>query len=260
MMLRESQFFVRPKALALVFVCFLSACGGGVDLLTVGTAAPKLGEGTASSQRILVIGGTSGIGLETVKLAVQRGHTVTALARRPERMTYFQERLHIIKGDVLDATSIATAVGGHDAVVFAVGVSPTREPVTVFSQGTDNVLKAMEVQGVSRLIAVTGVGAGDSRGHGGFFYDRILQPLLLGTIYEDKDRMEALIQSSDSRWTIVRPGALNDKAGLAGYRVIQNMEGVVLGSISRADVAHYILSQVEASEYAPATVALTDPG
>ena len=64
----------------------------------------------------------------------------------------------------------------------------------------------MKMAGVRRLICVTGIGAGDSKGHGGFLYDRIFNPLLLKTIYEDKDRQESLIKASDVDWVIVRPG------------------------------------------------------
>ena len=107
-------------------------------------------------------------------------------------------------------------------------------------------------------MAVTGIGAGDSRGHGGFLYDNILQPLLLNTIYEDKDRAEALIIDSTSEWTIVRPGFLNDDISKASYRIIRDMRGIISGDISRADTSHFIISGLETNSYIGATVLLTN--
>ena len=86
-------------------------------------------------------------------------------------------------------------MSGQDAVCTCVGVNPTRKPVELFSRGARNVLAALQDAPATKYVAVTGVGAGDSRGHGGFFYDKIFQPLLLGTIYADKDREEELIKA-----------------------------------------------------------------
>lgn len=236
----------------------LSACNGGSDLSQTGTPAPNLTQQAPATLNILVVGGTKGIGLETVKLALARGHKVTAMARRPERMTLSHESITKFKGDILDPESVNLAVSGKDAVIIAIGAGPTREPVTLFSKGTANVLEAMRAQKVERLISVTGIGAGDSRGHGGFFYDTILQPLLLKTIYEDKDIAEQLIVDSDSAWTIVRPGFLNDEASAANYRVIGDMTDVISGDISRADVAHFMLAALEADTYLGSTVLISN--
>jgi len=236
----------------------LVACNSGGDRITAGEPAPVLRSEAPSALRILVIGGTSGIGLQTVKLALERGHSVTAMARRPERMTLSHERLDTVKGDILNAGSVEAALTGNDAVVTAIGIGPTRKAVSVFSEGTANVLAAMQKLGVPRIVAVTGIGAGDSRGHGGFVYDNIVQKLLLKTSYADKDREEALIRASDTNWTIVRPGFLNDDVGETRYRVISDMQGITSGDIARADVAHFIVSALESQSYSGATVLLTN--
>lgn len=242
-----------------VFVLLLlSACNSGSDLSAIGTVAPDLAPRAITVSNILVVGGTKGIGLETVKLALERGHNVTAMSRNPERIDFSHERLSKLKGNILDPESVEKAVTGKDAVIISIGMGPTRKPVTLFSRGTANVLNAMSAQGVKRLIKVTGIGAGDSRGHGGFFYDTILQPLLLDTIYQDKDIAEQLIADSDASWTIVRPGFLTDDASEANYRVISEMNGVTSGDISRADVAHFMLAALETQSYIHATVLLSN--
>ncbi len=207
--------------------------------------------------RLLLIGATRGIGRQTVEQALAQGHEVMVLARRPEKMGLHHDRLTVRPGDILDAASVAQAIAGQEAVLITIGIPPTWQPVTVFSQGSRNVLTAMAEQGVKRLLAVTGIGAGDTQGHGGFFYDRIFKPLLLQRIYEDKDRQEAIIRQSQVDWTIVRPGFLTNGPLTGKYRVITDLTGITCGKISRADVAHFLLQEVAANRYVHQTPLLT---
>lgn len=244
-------------ALVAFATLLLAACGSKADLSRLGQPAPQL-ENQPTPARIFVIGGTSGVGLETVKLALARGHFVAAMARRPERMSVSHPHLTMLKGDVTNPEDLQEAMAQAQAIVFTIGINPTREPVSVFSEGARQVLSQMKTDGSQHLIMVSGIGAGDSRGHGGFFYDRIVQPLLLNTMYEDKDRSEALIKNSDVAWTIVRPGFLVDTASEAKYRVIEKMEGVTSGDIARADVAHYLLSAIETGSSVGKTLFLSN--
>jgi putative NADH-flavin reductase len=206
---------------------------------------------------ILIVGATRGIGLQLLKQALEHGHTVTALVRDPQKLSIQHDRLKVIKGDILDRDSVDLAMVDQDAVCCTLGTLPTRKPVTVFSEGTQNLLEAMKMAGVRRLICVTGIGAGDSQGHGGFLYDRIFNPLLLKTIYEDKDRQETLIKVSDVDWVIVRPGFLTNGPLTGKYRALIDLTGITAGRISRADVAHFMLQQLESDEYLRQTPLLT---
>lgn len=249
---------MRWRTILIPFIALLVSACGGPDNSTHGDPAPVLAGQPPQPLQLLVIGGTSGIGLETVRLALERGHKVTAMARRPERMTLTHRNLTLFKGDVADVAAMDAAVEGHDAVIFTIGLGPTQEPVTVFSEGTRNVLDAMSQHGVGQLVMVTGIGAGDSRGHGSMAYDFFVRPVLMRTVYEDKDRSEALLQESQVDWVIVRPGFLTNEPGKARYRVIRDLEGVTAGDISRADVAHFMLSAVEDEEYWGQTILLSD--
>jgi putative NADH-flavin reductase len=175
------------------------------------------------------------------------------MARHPERMAVTHPRLFTVRGDILDATAVQGAISAHGAVVIAIGMGLTRKPVTLFSPGTKNVLAAMEAAKIHRLVAVTGMGAGETREHGGFFYDRIFRPLVLRTVYEDKDRQEALIKDYSNSypllWTIVRPGALGNGEPEHRYRVISDLTGVTGGKIARSDVAHFIVAVLECQSH-----------
>jgi putative NADH-flavin reductase len=173
-------------------------------------------------------------------------------------MPFFHPQLTVLGGDVLDAPSITNAISQNDVIISTIGMGATRDPVNVFSEGMKNTLAIMNASNKARLVTVTGIGAGDSKGHGGFFYDTVILPLMLKTIYDDKDIQETLIKKSAAEWTIVRPGFLTDSPAENRYHVLTNLDGVQSGNISRADVAHFIIGVVEQGLYIEETVFLTN--
>jgi putative NADH-flavin reductase len=206
---------------------------------------------------LLIAGASRGVGRALVEQALAAGHKVTALARHPARVEGADDRLRTVHGSVLDPAAVAAAVAGQDAVCCALGVKTPWEQPTLFSQGTARLLEAMKKAGVRRLVCITGIGAGDSRGHGGFLYDRIIYPLMTKGIYADKDRQEALIRASGTDWTIARPGFLTNGPLTGSYRVLTDLTGVTARRISRADVAHFVLSELESGRYIRQTPLLT---
>ncbi len=202
-----------------------------------------------SGQRIAVIGGSRGIGLQLTIQALAAGHSVSGLARQPEACTVTDERLELVAGDIRDEAVLARVCRGCDAVCVCISVAPTRAPVDTFSSGARALLPLLERHGPSRLLVVTGIGAGESRGHGGWFYDHVLQPLLLGQMYADKDREEALVRRSELDWLLVRPGRLTNGRCRGKYRATNTVQGLRGGSISRADVAHFMLGELERPRY-----------
>lgn len=195
--------------------------------------------------KILVIGATRGIGKVLVECALEEQNEVSVLARNPDKIRTRHENLKVIRGDILDGNSVASALAGQEAVCSCVGVPITFKPVTLFSRGAARVLEALRHNPDQKYIAVTGIGAGDSKGHGGFLYDRIFKPLFLKTIYADKDREESLIKQSDSQWLIVRPAGLTNGPRTGKYRVLHDLEGITARRVSRLDVADYILKQLK---------------
>jgi len=203
----------------------------------------------AATPKILVLGATGPTGRHIVSQAVSRGYDVTILVRSPDKATDFKG-VRLVVGDARDEKALRKAIMGRDAVISALGTpaSPFRE-VTLLSTATRAFVNAMKAEEVSRLIAITGIGAGDSAGRGGFLFDRLIFPLLLRKVYADKNRQEAIIRGSGLDWTIVRPSVLNNKPGGNAIRTLTDLSAFHGGSISRADVAAFVLDQVTTGEW-----------
>lgn len=204
---------------------------------------------TKARSSILVLGATGGTGRLIVSQAVARGHHVTALVRSAEKASGLTGA-RLVTGDARDEAALRAALKGQDAVLSALGTpaSPFRE-VTLLSTAARALVAAMRAERVSRLIAITGIGAGDSAGHGGFLFDRVIFPLLLRHVYADKDRQEAIIRDSGLDWVLVRPAVLNDKPGRGAVRALEDLSGFQGGSIAREDVARFVVDQVEAGTW-----------
>jgi uncharacterized protein YbjT (DUF2867 family) len=197
-----------------------------------------------NARKILVLGATGGTGRWIVSQALARGHEVVAMVRSLEKGRELKGATLVV-GDARDERTLRQALKGVDAVVSALGTpaSPFKE-VTLLSESTHALVAAMKAEGVGRLVAITGLGAGDSRGHGGFVFDKLIFPLLLRKVYADKDRQEAIVRQSGLEWVLVRPTILNDKPGGPAIRTLTDLRGMHGGTISRQDVARFVLDQV----------------
>ena len=214
------------------------------------TPAPTSGAPRNRATRVLIVGATGGTGRQLVAQALERGLAVTALVRDPSRLTIVHPRLTVVRGNVLDADSVGAAMSGQEAVLSALGHKRFFPPNRILSEGTGNVLRAMEAHGVPRFVCETSLGIGDSAGRLGVYYTFFTIPVILPFYYWDKTRQERLIASSPVDWVIVRPGLLTNGTKREGYR-----HGRRIGSffwtmrISRADVADFMLNQLESDTY-----------
>ena len=202
--------------------------------------------------KILVIGATGPTGKEIVKQAVEQGHAVTALVRDATKAN-FAPPVVVKVGNVLDRGSLTRAVEGQDAVVCSLGsgvTGPFKE-MTMLSEGTRDVIAAMQEENVRRIVCITGIGAGESKGHGPWYYNWLFQPLVLRGVYEDKTRQEDLVRKSGLVWTLVRPGIMTNGAakGQLAVRALTDLTGKYAGTISRADVAGFCLSELADGRY-----------
>jgi putative NADH-flavin reductase len=200
-------------------------------------------------KRVLVLGASGGTGRLIVNKALALGYETTALVRSAEKGQQL-DGARLMIGDARDEAALRQALEGQDAVISALGTpaSPFKE-VTLLSQATRALVNAMKAKQVRRLVAITGMGAGDSVGHGGFVFDRLIYPLLLRKVYADKNRQEAIIRGSDLDWVLVRPSVLSDKPGNGAPRVLEDLADFHGGTIAREDVAAFVVDQVKANNW-----------
>ena len=202
--------------------------------------------------KILVIGASKGIGLETVKQALEAGHQVRALARSAPRIPVSHPHLEKMKGNALDRATVESALDGLDVVIQTLGISGSPDilfkPVRLFSDSTRILVAAMEAKLVNRLICVTGLGAGNSRGKGNLLYNAVIG-LILVRVYDDKTLQERIIRNSTLDWVIARPGVLTNKARTGRYKVLADPRDWRTGFISRADVADVLVKQITDDTY-----------
>jgi putative NADH-flavin reductase len=198
----------------------------------------------------LIVGATGGTGRQLVAQALERGHAVTALVRDPSRFGIDHPQLTVVKGDVLDSASVEMAMRGQEAVVSALGHKRFFYPTRILSEGTRNILRAMEAHGVPRLVCETSLGVGDSAGRMGLYFTLFTIPVILPFYFWDKTRQERLIAESHVEWVLVRPGMLtnsNKRGRLRHGRHVGSFFWTV--RISRADVADFMLNQLESDTY-----------
>ena len=209
---------------------------------------------------LLIIGASRGIGRQAVEQALASGHSVRAFARSANAIALDDPRLEKRQGDALELDDLEPALEGVDAVIQTLGLtlrpSLITGPVRLFSQATHCLVAAMKKAKVARLIAVTGFGAGSSSDSVGCI-SRIPFRLLLGRAYDDKSIQECLIEESKLRWTIVRPVILTNGPHTGRYRVLEDPKSWRNGVISRADVADFLVRQVDDTSHIEKAPVLT---
>ncbi len=207
--------------------------------------------------KIAIIGAGAGIGLQTVTQALEKGHTVTALSTNTATIPNYP-LLTKINGSATSIADLKTAINGTDAVLITVGTK-NKKGTKLFSDIADALICTTdELEFTSPVIIVTGFGAGESKDYSSFLM-RLVIRLFLKDQYTNKTLMEKLIVESSLKWEIVRPGMLTNGLLSKSYRILHKLEkGMKVGKISRADVAHYLVNEIENPRMLYNYVALTN--
>ncbi len=201
---------------------------------------------------IALFGATGGTGRQILDQAIALGHSVSALVRDPSKLAE-RAGLTLVVGDVLDRDATGRCIDGADAVICVLGSHGSREPIEAL--GTRTILDAMQDTGVRRLIAVTSLGVGDSREQIAWAF-RLIMDLTLKPIMLAKEEQERLIKASALDWTIIRPGGLTDGPRTGAYRFGRD-RSIKGGRISRADVAEFVLRQLQDTTFIHQTPAVS---
>ncbi|MFI5843225.1 NAD(P)-dependent oxidoreductase [Catenuloplanes sp. NPDC051500] len=205
--------------------------------------------------RIVVLGATGATGRHVLTTALDRGHDVIALARRPEALSGLAHpRLEVRAADVQAPVTVVDAASDADALISVLGFS-RGGPKTTLSDGARAALDAKR----PRVAWLGSFGVGASRAHSSGLHEWIQRRVLGPAGYDDKIRADELIAGPDT--TIFHPVSLTNGAATGATQVVpldvlDRSWRVLPPTISRADVAAAMVTEVETPAYAGRTVVL----
>jgi len=214
---------------------------------------------TMLSMKNIAVFGASGLtGAEVTYQAVKEGDTVIGLTRNPSNLKVPEGSGGADGGSLLEAPNLTMIAGDVtkmedvkkvfendiDGVVIALGGKTSDVGETMLTDGTNNVIKAMKENKVTRLAVVTSIGAGDSEDQAPFFF-KVLMMTAMKKIFLDKNAQEAAVVKSGLDYCIVRPGGLTVDEPTGIINVIDGKAG----SIPRADVAQFCLDAVRVEDF-----------
>ncbi|MDD1743028.1 MAG: SDR family oxidoreductase [Methanomassiliicoccales archaeon] len=200
--------------------------------------------------RLAIFGASGRTGILLVEQALAAGNQVVAYARNSSKLQAIHERLTVVHGELSDQEAIERAVSGADAVLSALGPR-ARSPGKPVTEGTRNIIVAMKGHGVRRLIITSTASAQDPRDGPDLKY-RVLVgmvKLFIRPAYEEIISTADLVRQSDLDWTMLRLSLLNNGPRTGKVRVGYKGRGEVGLRIARADIADFMLKQVEDTTY-----------
>lgn len=200
---------------------------------------------------MLLLGANGRTGRIVLNRALDAGDTVTALVRDEDRLAdVTHSRLNVHVGNVCDSSDLKEILPGHDLVISTLGPrTPTKAACSIYSESAIAIVEAMQECGVKRLLVTSTALLFPSDK----LFDRFLRFVARHNA-RNAGLMEEAICASNLEWTIARVGFLNDK-NLMDFRLAEGAfpNG---GSISRAAVADFLLTEAKESKYLHKVVGL----
>ncbi len=201
---------------------------------------------------IIIFGATGGIGKIVTRLALEQGFNVTAFVRNPEKLNITHENLRILQGDAFNKTAVENAIANHDAVLSCLGSSNGLKKSTELEKMTQNIVDGMVAHGISRIIYIASAGIdGEIPGLSG----KLIMKMLGNVLADHKKAVQSILQK-DLEYTIVRPLGLTDKEFTGNYREAEIGVPEKAKSISRADVADFIIKALKNDRYIRTSISI----
>lgn len=204
---------------------------------------------------IFLLGATGSTGFEILKRLLQDNHNVKALVRNPNKLNISilganENQLEVIQGSVFELEKLKENFNGCDLIISALGTGTNNSYTEIYSRGGRNILSAMRALNLKKLITVTaGLIDMSDPSTDNFFLNRIIRPNF-NKVYYDQTRWETILDDTrDIDWICVRPTYLTNKAFTGKYRVQDRHCPKGGRKIGRADLADFIVKQIDSDEY-----------
>lgn len=189
--------------------------------------------------KVALIGASGRIGTKIAQELLRRGHSVTAIARNPEKITT-QDGLTAQAGDFTKPDAIAATLRGHDAIISAATFIPGQ---------AENLISAVRGSGVKRFLMVGGAASLKTE-DGRKVYDTIQLPEEWKAPVQEGMRTLGLLRDvNDLDWTffspavMIQPGERTGKFRLGKEQVVKDAEGN--SKISFDDYAIAMVDELE---------------
>jgi len=198
--------------------------------------------------KIALIGATGFIGSGLLAEALSRGHSVTALVSRPERLAP-QAGLKVEGVDVLDQQQLAAKLEGHDAVISAFSGHAQEDVRGYYGRGADAIIGATKQAHVPRLLVVGGAGSLEVAPGVQAVDTPQFPEQWKASALGARDTLEKLRKEQALEWTflspaaMIQPGERTGKFRLGGDQMLTDAEGN-----SRISVQDYAVAMIDELE------------
>jgi putative NADH-flavin reductase len=210
---------------------------------------------------LTIFGATGGVGREVVTQALDTGHHVTAYVRSPAKLTDAHPNLTVTGGELTDADAVRHAVRCADAVISALGSSLDRKATGMpLVDGTRTIVDAMRAEGVERYIGMATPSVRDPRDTGSLLGRLVpfMGRTFLSRAYRELLDMSQNVTDSDLDWTIARFTRPTDGARTGTIRAGYLGRDKIGASITRADIAAFLLDQTTDTRFHRAAPAISN--
>jgi putative NADH-flavin reductase len=205
--------------------------------------------------KLLVLGATGRTGSQLVTQALAAGHKVRALVRNPQKLEADSSKIEVVVGDATDTVAVGEALEGVDAVLVALGGGSDLKS-DLASRVARTFVPAMRDAGVGRVIVLSAFGAGETLPMASRL-DRLLNRTLLKRLFGDKAEADSVWRSSGLDWTLVYAVTLTKGPRTGDYAATETLRARGKPTISRADVAEFMLAQVSSTTWSRRTAILS---
>jgi uncharacterized protein YbjT (DUF2867 family) len=196
---------------------------------------------------VAIAGGHGQVARRLARRLVERGDRVRGLIRRPEHADDLRadgSEPVLCDLEAAEPSTVADAIAGVDAVVFAAGAGPGSGAERKFTMDRDGAIKLLEAAsaaGARRYVIVSSVGAESPPADDDVF----------SAYLRAKAEADAAVMASDSEWTVVRPGPLTDDPATGRVRLETEP---FRGAVARDDVAAVLAAVLNEPRAAGLTV------
>ena len=206
---------------------------------------------------ILVLGSTGRTGRILLSEALNRGHKVTVLISHKGALKIKPELVEVFEGTPLNKFTLSEAMKDCDAVLSSLNISRVsdfpwsrlRTSKDFLSASMKHIIDASAENNIKRIIITTAWGVAETRNDSPFLFRWLITNSNIRYPYYDHEKQEQLLKSSDMDWTIIRPVGLTDSEKVRDVKVSINNQPKPSLTISRRNVALFILDVLEKNLY-----------